>query len=99
MNSVPEKILHEMGQLTKHNSIEGCKAHQVDIVYTPFLNLKKEERMNTGQVSFKDENFRIILKNLEKDKEIIKVIEKTRTEKKVNLAEEKEQRDNEERAR
>merc|ERR1711874_647538 len=41
--SVPEKIITEMVQLTKANSIEGCKASAVDVVYTPFLNLKKEE--------------------------------------------------------
>lgn len=104
--SVPEEILAEMAQLTKENSIEGCKASviglfstaficfsifsyffhfdmlihsrmhvwtqlpsfkthssfhstqrfredeaaQCDIVYTPFLNLKKEDHMEVGQV-------------------------------------------------
>merc|ERR1712113_184996 len=83
----------------KENSIEGCKASDVDIVYTPFLNLKKEERMDTGQVGFKDEAFRKLIKNVAKDKDIVKAIEKTREEKKVDFAKEREQRDNEERAR
>jgi len=99
VGSVPENILKEMAVLTKANSIEGCKASQVDIVYTPFLNLKKEERMDTGQVGFKDESVRILLKNVAKDKEIEKRLEKTRVEKKVDFAKEKEQRDAEERAR
>merc|ERR1711920_98808 len=92
------EILMEMAQLTKANSIEGCKAAAVDIVYTPYLNLKKEERMDTGQVGFKDESFRTLMRNVEKDKEIVKALEKTR-EKKVNFAAEKEQRDAEERTR
>merc|ERR1712007_232823 len=40
-----------------------------------------------------------IVKNVSKDKDIIKRIEKTREERKVDLAKEKEQRDTEERAR
>merc|ERR1712194_728097 len=60
----------EMCQLTKANSIEGCKASQVDIVYTPYLNLKKSERMDTGSVGFKDESFRLLLKHIEEDKEL-----------------------------
>merc|ERR1712087_968221 len=99
LESVPQEILMEMAQLTKANSIEGCKAAAVDIVYTPYLNLKKEERMDTGQVGFKDESFRTLMRNVEKDKEIVKALEKTREEKKVNFAAEKEQRDAEERTR
>jgi len=100
MASVPEEIVMEMCQLTKANSIEGCKLPTVDIVYTPFLNLKKEERMDTGQVGFKDEAFRRLKRNVEKNKETVKALEKTREERPdVNLSEEKEQRDAEERAR
>eukprot|EP00927_Polykrikos_kofoidii_P085740 TRINITY_DN9403_c0_g1_i3.p1 TRINITY_DN9403_c0_g1~~TRINITY_DN9403_c0_g1_i3.p1 ORF type:complete len:233 (+),score=64.70 TRINITY_DN9403_c0_g1_i3:57-755(+) len=97
--SVPETILMEMAQLTKANSIEGCKLAEVDVVYTPFLNLRKEERMDTGQVGFKDESFRKVLKKVPKDKEIIKNLEKTRVERKVDLAQAKQDRDLEERGR
>lgn len=99
LESVPQVVIDEMCQLTKANSIEGCKLAQCDIVYTPFLNLKKEERMDTGQVGFKDEGFRKLLRNVEKDKEVVKRLEKTREEKAVDLAAEREQRDAEERAR
>merc|ERR1712127_175841 len=68
LDSVPDQIVQEMCQLVKANSIEGCKASQVDVVYTPFLNLKKEERMDTGQVGFKDEKFRILVRNVERDR-------------------------------
>merc|ERR1712203_241608 len=99
MESVPESVINEMMQLVKQNSIEGCKAAACDIVYTPFLNLKKEERMDTGQVGFKDAAFRKVVKNVEKDKDIIKAIEKTREERNINFAEEKEARDEDERER
>merc|ERR1719491_744939 len=99
INSVPQKVIDEMCQLTKANSIEGCKLAECDIVYTPYLNLKKEERMDTGQVGFKDESFRMLLRNVEKDKEMVKKIEKTREERKVVFSEEKETRDAEERAK
>merc|ERR1712151_603277 len=88
-----------MMQLVKQNSIEGCKAAACDNVYTPFLNLKKEERMDTGQVGFKDAAFRKVVKNVEKDKDIIKAIEKTREERNINFAEEKEARDEDERTK
>lgn len=55
--------------------------------------------MEVGQVGFKEEPFRILMKNVSKDKDVIKRLEKTRLEKKVDLAKEKEQRDSEERAR
>merc|ERR1719356_2011755 len=55
--------------------------------------------MDTGQVGFKDESFRTLLRNVARDKEIVKNLEKTRQEKKVDFAAEKEQRDGEERAR
>merc|ERR1712224_1041343 len=80
MDSVPEKIVNEMCQLTKANSIEGCKLAECDIVYTPALNLKKEDRMDVGQVGFKEECFRKLLRNVPKDKEIVKALEKTREE-------------------
>jgi hypothetical protein len=99
MESVPEEIVYQMCQLTKANSIEGCKLAEADVVYTPFLNLKKEERMDTGQVGFQDESFRRVIKNVPKDKEIVKKLEKTREERSVDLKEEREQRDAEERER
>merc|ERR1711924_71979 len=99
MASVPEPIINEMCQLVKQNSIDGCKASSCDIVYTPFLNLKKEERMDTGQVGFKDEAFRKLLRNVPKDKEVVKQLEKTRVERQTDLKEERVQRDEAERKR
>lgn len=99
MDSIPESVLNEMCQLVKNNSIEGCKLAECDIVYTPFLNLKKEERMDAGQVGFKEECFRKLKRSVKKDKDVIKIIEKTRVERSADLRAEQEQRNDEERAR
>merc|ERR1712046_540422 len=52
-----------------------------------------------GQVGFKGINFRRLMKNCEVDKETVKRLEKTKTEKTIDYRGEKENRDNEERAR
>merc|ERR1719217_1241416 len=96
---IPPVLVQEMCQLVKNNSIEGCKEPSCDIVYTPWLNLKKEDRMDVGQVGFKDESFRLLVKAVEKDKDVVKAIEKSRTEKQVDLKQEKDDRDNEEKAK
>lgn len=51
--NMSKELVHEMCQLVKDNSIEGCKKEEVDIVYTPCQNLKKTQTMDVGQVGFK----------------------------------------------
>ena len=51
-SEVPDVIVHECAQLTKLNSIEGCKQTNVPVVYTPWINLRKTGDMATGQVGF-----------------------------------------------
>lgn len=70
----------EMCQLVKNNSIEGSKASKVDIIYTEFSNLKKTGSMDIGTVSFHDPKLVIKVKNVERDRDITKNIEKSRTE-------------------
>uniref|UniRef100_A0A0G4GP25 NFACT RNA-binding domain-containing protein n=1 Tax=Chromera velia CCMP2878 TaxID=1169474 RepID=A0A0G4GP25_9ALVE len=95
MDSIPQEVLDEMCQLTKENSIEGCKAAKVDIVYTPWANLKKTQDMDVGQVGFKDRKNVKFVRHVAKDKEAVKRLEKTKTEKQVKLAEERQLRDRE----
>mmetsp|Transcript_13445 Transcript_13445/g.28992 ORF Transcript_13445/g.28992 Transcript_13445/m.28992 type:complete len:495 (-) Transcript_13445:239-1723(-) len=52
IDDVPEEIVHECAQLTKLNSIEGCKVNNVRVVYTMWSNLRKSGDMATGQVGF-----------------------------------------------
>merc|ERR1712059_76788 len=63
------------------------------------MNLRKAEDMDIGTIGFKEECFRKIIRNVQKDKEIVKMLEKTREEKAVDYRQEREQRDAEERAR
>lgn len=54
IEDVPEDVVTECCQLTKANSIEGCKLSHVPIVYTPWSNLAKRAGMADGQVGFHD---------------------------------------------
>ena len=49
MQSIPERTLTECCQLVKANSIQGSKNASVNIVYTPWGNLRKTASMDTGQ--------------------------------------------------
>ncbi|CAG8546874.1 14651_t:CDS:2, partial [Ambispora leptoticha] len=51
-DTIPQKLLNDLGQLVKANSIEGVKRPNVVVVYTPWKNLKKTGEMDVGQVSF-----------------------------------------------
>ena len=51
-HDIPPKVLADCCQLVKHNSISGSKASTVDVVFTPWSNLKKTDRMDVGQVRF-----------------------------------------------
>jgi hypothetical protein len=100
MENIPPVVLEDCCQLVKENSIQGnitaqdlkksqiglgCKESKVVIVYTPWANLKKTNGMEVGQVGF--HNQKIVLKEtVEKKKEILKRLEKTKEEKYPNLA-------------
>ena len=62
----------------------GVKETTVTVIYTPWSNLKKTQGMEAGAVSFFDQKLVRKLK-IEKKKEIVKLVEKTRTEKQVDL--------------
>ena len=69
----------ECAQLTKANSIEGCKKSEVGINYTWAKNLLKTDDMQTGAVSYRD-NKKVLYMNIQKDKQIVKTIMKTKKE-------------------
>lgn len=91
--TLPNELVQNLCQLVKHNSIEGSKRDQVDVVYTPWSNLKKTGNMEIGQVSFKNEKFVKHVKRVSKEKDIVKQLEKTREEKEVDLKGLREARD------
>ncbi|TNV76016.1 hypothetical protein FGO68_gene7107 [Halteria grandinella] len=74
-----KKCVQECAQLTKENSIEGCKKKGVPVIYTWASNLLKTDDMEVGAVSFK--NHGMVKKlHVEKNNEILKKIQKTKTE-------------------
>eukprot|EP00347_Sterkiella_histriomuscorum_P021048 403335461 len=76
---MPVAAVIECAQLTKENSIEGCKKSAVTVIYTWASNLLKNDSMETGAVSFHNRKL-VVNMEVEKDKEIIKRINKTKTE-------------------
>ena len=81
MDDLSAAMIEECCQLTKQNSIEGCKLNHVKIVYTPWSNLKKTNGMEVGQVGFHSEALRRYSTVEKKDPVILKHLEKTRVEK------------------
>lgn len=79
LEQLPDDITDEMCQLVKANSISGTKMASVSVVYTPHSNLRKEGNMKEGSVSFHSAAYRR-LKLVEKDRALVKRLEKTRRE-------------------
>ncbi|KAG6523596.1 hypothetical protein ZIOFF_013457 [Zingiber officinale] len=52
IDDISEGLLEDCIQLVKANSIQGNKMNNVDVVYTPWYNLKKTPSMDVGQVGF-----------------------------------------------
>ncbi|KAG8083728.1 hypothetical protein GUJ93_ZPchr0016g2603 [Zizania palustris] len=52
MDDISEGVLEDSAQLVKANSIQGNKSNNIDVVYTPWHNLKKTSSMDVGQVGF-----------------------------------------------
>lgn len=96
----PEAI-RDASQWVKANSIEGCKLATATVIYTPWANLRKDGSMATGQVSFHDGSTVAVRRYavLERDKETLRRLEKTREERTPDFAAERRARDDEERAR
>eukprot|EP00924_Labyrinthula_sp_SR-Ha-C_P008826 augustus_masked-scaffold_2-processed-gene-4.44-mRNA-1 protein AED:0.04 eAED:0.04 QI:0/-1/0/1/-1/1/1/0/223 len=83
-------------QLVKANSIQGSKQSAVDIVYTAWENLDKRNNMDVGTIGFKDLKKRVIVRNIGRDREVVKRLEKTKTEQLgVNFEELRAKRDRE----
>lgn len=80
LEDVADEIIQECAQLTKQNSIEGCKASNVAVVYTMWANLKKDGSMAVGQVGFqKNKEVRRTMV-AEKDKELIRRLDRSKRE-------------------
>ena len=83
-DELPEKAVLECSQLTKENSIEGCKKKGVTIIYTWASNLLKQDDMEVGAVSFKSHGM-VKKLHVEKKNDVLKRINKTKVEAHPNL--------------
>ncbi|XP_040821800.1 coiled-coil domain-containing protein 25 isoform X2 [Ochotona curzoniae] len=87
----------DCAHLVKANSIQGCKMNNINVVYTPWSNLKKTADMDVGQIGFHRQKDVKIVTVEKKVNEILNRLEKTKMERFPDLAAEKESRDREER--
>ncbi|XP_071988623.1 coiled-coil domain-containing protein 25 [Engystomops pustulosus] len=97
IDDIPKEVLTDCAQLVKANSIQGCKMSNINVVYTPWANLRKTGDMDVGQIGFhRQKDVKSV--NVEKKvNEIVNRLEKTKDERYPDLAAEKESRDREER--
>ncbi|XP_066450725.1 coiled-coil domain-containing protein 25 [Eleutherodactylus coqui] len=97
IDDIPKDVLTDCAQLVKANSIQGCKMNNINVVYTPWANLRKTGDMDVGQIGFhRQKDVKSI--NVEKKvNEILNRLEKTKDERFPDLVAEKESRDREER--
>eukprot|EP00096_Caligus_rogercresseyi_P011329 TRINITY_DN4422_c0_g1_i1.p1 TRINITY_DN4422_c0_g1~~TRINITY_DN4422_c0_g1_i1.p1 ORF type:complete len:210 (-),score=82.25 TRINITY_DN4422_c0_g1_i1:527-1156(-) len=98
LDDIPPSVLQDAAQLVKANSISGNKLNDIDIVYTLWSNLHKNEaQMKVGQVGFhKDKEVRK-MRVEKRENAIVNRLNKTKVEKQVEFQEERERRDREER--
>ncbi|TYZ63741.1 hypothetical protein PybrP1_003710 [[Pythium] brassicae (nom. inval.)] len=93
LDDVSETCLEECAQLVKENSIEGSKKKSVEVIYTKWRNLKKTKSMEVGQVGFNHPERVRTYRVAEKDRDILKALNKTKVEKSPDLEEERRQRE------
>ena len=94
LDNIPKEILEECLQLVKHNSIEGCKLKSAKICYTPWENLLKTSDMEVGAIGHKNKQD-MRYTHVEKNRDLIKALNKTMVEKEVDLEKEKNDYDRE----
>nr|CCC91043.1 conserved hypothetical protein [Trypanosoma congolense IL3000] len=81
IDDLTPEVIEECCQLTKANSIEGCKLNNVRIVFTPWSNLHKTDAMEVGQVGFHKESLRRYHTVEKKNGPMLNKLEKTKVTK------------------
>ncbi|XP_049377897.1 uncharacterized protein LOC125842621 [Solanum stenotomum] len=84
-DDIPEGVLEDCAQLVKANSIQGNKVNNVDVVYTPWQNLKKTASMDVGQVSFHNPKMVRTVRVEKRINEIVNRLNRTKVERKPDL--------------
>lgn len=90
IDDISEGLLEDCAQLVKANSIQGNKVNNVDVVYTPWYNLKKTPSMEVGQVGFHNSKMVRTVRVEKRINEIVNRLNKTKVERTPDLKAEKE---------
>ncbi|EFJ06382.1 hypothetical protein SELMODRAFT_186866 [Selaginella moellendorffii] len=98
MDNISAELLEDCAQLVKANSIQGNKINNLDIVYTPWSNLKKSSSMDVGQVGFHNPKLVRTVKVEKRVNEIVNRLNKTKVERTPDLKAEREVYNSQERA-
>jgi hypothetical protein len=85
IDDVPENVLNEVFQLVKEGSKDGRKKEFINICMTPWSNLKKTGEMETGAIGYKDDKNVKIYKKIYKDKDVLKSLQKSMEDIKVDF--------------
>ncbi|KAJ3671024.1 hypothetical protein LUZ60_008450 [Juncus effusus] len=90
IDNLTDGLIEDCAQLVKANSIQGNKMNNVDIVYTPWSNLKKNPSMDVGQVGFFNPKMVRTVKVEKRINEILNRLNKTKVERRTDLKAERE---------
>ncbi|KAK1266630.1 hypothetical protein QJS04_geneDACA019336 [Acorus gramineus] len=85
IDDISEGLLEDCVQLVKANSIQGNKVNNIDVVYTPWYNLKKTPSMDVGQVGFHNPKMVRTVRVEKRINEIVNRLNKTKVERKPDL--------------
>ncbi|KAK1313917.1 hypothetical protein QJS10_CPA06g00684 [Acorus calamus] len=85
IDDISEGLLEDCVQLVKANSIQGNKVTNIDVVYTPWYNLKKTPSMDVGQVGFHNPKMVRTVRVEKRINEIVNRLNKTKVERKPDL--------------
>ncbi|KAJ1688007.1 hypothetical protein LUZ63_019397 [Rhynchospora breviuscula] len=85
IDDISEGLLEDCVQLVKANSIQGNKMNNIDIIYTPWTNLKKNLSMDVGQVGFFNSKLVRTVRVEKRINEIVNRLNKTKVERKTDL--------------
>lgn len=97
IDDMPQALVEDCAQLVKANSIQGNKMNNIDVVYTPWDNLKKTGEMAVGQIGFKDDSKVKKIRVAKRINEIVNRLNKTEKKEDIDYRAEREERDAKER--
>ncbi|XP_023524375.1 coiled-coil domain-containing protein 25-like [Cucurbita pepo subsp. pepo] len=90
IDDISEGLLEDCVQLVKANSIQGNKVNNIDVVYTPWANLKKTASMDVGQVGFHNPKMVRTVRVEKRINDIVNRLNRTKVERKPDLKAERE---------